>query len=201
MKRTWEIGAAGAALVLIFAGCSNTSSTASTAASAAGNAASTAASAASNAASTAASAAGGAASTAAGAASNAAKKAASAAGGAAAGAAGAAAEVASASDGGKVYATNCASCHQAQGQGLPGTFPPLAGNPVVTGDPAHLIHIVKYGLAGKVSVAGHDYNGQMPAWHPTLSDADVAAVVTYIRSSWGNKAGAVTTAQVTAVSQ
>ncbi|MGR4065988.1 MAG: c-type cytochrome [Vulcanimicrobiaceae bacterium] len=207
MKRIWEIGAAGAALVVVFAGCSNNSSSASSAAAStaqgAASAAQGAASAAQGAASGAASAAQGAASAARGAAS-----------GAAAAAAGAASSMksvagntmaaagASASDGGKVYTTNCSSCHQAQGQGVPGTFPPLAGNPVVTGDPKNLIHIVKFGLTGKVSVAGHDYNGQMPAWGKgTLSDADVAAVVTYIRSSWGNKAGAVSTADVTAVAQ
>jgi mono/diheme cytochrome c family protein len=229
MKRIWEIGAAGAALVLVFAGCSNNSSSASSAAassaaSAAQGAASGAASAAQGAASAAqgaASAAQGAASAAQGAASgaaSAAQGAASAAKGAAAGAAGAAAGAAgamksaagntvaaagaSASDGGKVYTTNCSSCHQAQGQGIPGTFPPLAGNAVVTGDATKLIHIVKYGLQGSVTVAGHAYNGQMPAWGKgTLSDADIAAVVTYIRSSWGNSAGAVSTAQVTAVAQ
>jgi len=232
MKRIWEIGAAGAALVLVFAGCSNNSSSASSAAASAAqgaasaaqgaaSAAQGAASAAQGAASGAASAAQGAAAAARGAASAAsgaasgaassARNAAAGAAGAAAGAAGAmksaagntvAAAGASASDGGKVYTTNCSSCHQATGQGIPGTFPPLAGNPVVTGDATKLIHIVKYGLQGSVSVAGHDYNGQMPAWGKgTLSDADIAAVVTYIRSSWGNKAGAVSTAQVTAVAQ
>lgn len=98
----------------------------------------------------------------------------------------------------KIFATNCASCHQASGKGQPGVFPPLAGNIVVTGSPAQVIHIVKDGLSGKIVVAGTTYNGQMPAWKGTLSDSDIAGVITYIRSSWGNHAGPVTTAQVTA---
>ena len=108
---------------------------------------------------------------------------------------------ASASDGAKVYQTNCSSCHQATGAGIEGTFPPLAGNAVVTGDPVKLIHIVKYGLTGKINVAGHPYNGMMPDWAKTISDADTAAALTYIRSSWGNKASAITEAQVKAVSK
>ena len=108
---------------------------------------------------------------------------------------------AAAADGAKVYETNCSSCHQAQGTGLAGSFPPLAGNPVVTGDPKRVIHTLKYGLNGKIQVAGHTYNGMMPAWGQSLSNADIAAVVTYIRSSWGNKASAVTESDVAAVAQ
>lgn len=104
---------------------------------------------------------------------------------------------ASAAAGSKVYTTNCSSCHQANGKGQPGVFPPLAGNAVVTGPADKVIHIVKNGLSGKISVNGATYNGQMPAWKGTLSDGDIAAVVTYIRSSWGNKASAVTASQVT----
>jgi mono/diheme cytochrome c family protein len=108
---------------------------------------------------------------------------------------------ASASDGAKVYQTNCSSCHQANGQGVEGTFPPLAGNPVVTGDPKQVIHIVKYGLNGSIQVSGHTFNGMMPAWGQQLSNADVAAVITYIRSSWGNSAPAVSESDVAGVSQ
>lgn len=105
---------------------------------------------------------------------------------------------ASAAAGEKVYTTNCSSCHQANGKGQPGVFPPLDGNPVVTGPADKVISIVKNGLSGKITVSGMTYNGQMPAWKGTLSDGDIAAVVTYIRSAWTNKAGAVTAAQVTA---
>jgi mono/diheme cytochrome c family protein len=105
---------------------------------------------------------------------------------------------ASAAAGAKVYTTNCSSCHQANGKGQPGVFPPLAGNPFVTGPADKVIHVVKDGLSGKITVNGVTYNGQMPAWKGTLSDSDIAAVVTYIRSSWGNKASAVTASTVTA---
>ena len=105
---------------------------------------------------------------------------------------------ASAAAGQKVYTTNCSSCHQANGKGQPGVFPPLDANPVVTGPADKVIAIVKNGLSGKITVNGTTYNGQMPAWKGTLSDNDIAAVVTYIRGAWTNKAGAVTAAQVTA---
>ncbi len=100
-------------------------------------------------------------------------------------------------NGAKVFASNCASCHGAQGQGLPGTFPPLANNPVVTGDANKVIGIVLDGLHGSISVNGATYNGQMPAWKGTLSNKDISDVITYIRGSLGNNhASAVTEAQV-----
>lgn len=105
---------------------------------------------------------------------------------------------ASAAAGQKVYTTNCSSCHQANGKGQPSVFPPLDGNPVVTGPADKVITIVKNGLSGKITVKGATYNGQMPAWKGTLSDGDIAAVITYIRSAWSNKAAGVTAAQVTA---
>jgi ubiquinol-cytochrome c reductase cytochrome b subunit len=100
-------------------------------------------------------------------------------------------------NGAKVFAANCASCHGAQGQGLPGAFPPLANNPTVTGDAGKVIGIVLSGLHGSITVNGAAYNGQMPAWKGTLSNADIADVITYIRGSLGNnKASAVTEKQV-----
>jgi mono/diheme cytochrome c family protein len=112
--------------------------------------------------------------------------------------AGVASNGALAAHGASVYSTNCSSCHQAQGQGVSGTFPPLAGNPAVTGPAAAVITIVKDGKSGPITVKGVSYNGQMPSWKATLSNDDIAAVVTYIRSSWGNHASAVTAAQVSA---
>jgi ubiquinol-cytochrome c reductase cytochrome b subunit len=115
---------------------------------------------------------------------------------AAAPAAGGAAASASA-NGAKVFSTNCSSCHGAAGTGLPGAFPPLAGNPVVTGDPAKVISIVSNGLKGSITVNGSTYNGTMPNWKGTLSNSDIASVVTYIRGGLGsNHASAVTEAQV-----
>ncbi|HVN70103.1 MAG TPA: cytochrome b N-terminal domain-containing protein [Candidatus Binatia bacterium] len=99
--------------------------------------------------------------------------------------------------GASVFSTNCASCHGATGEGVPGTFPPLANNPMVTGDPNKVIAIVLGGLHGAIVVNGSNYNGQMPPWKGTLSNKDVADVITYIRGSLGNnKASAVTEAQV-----
>jgi ubiquinol-cytochrome c reductase cytochrome b subunit len=99
--------------------------------------------------------------------------------------------------GAKVFSNNCSSCHGATGMGVPGSFPPLANNPVVTGDANKVIGIVLDGLHGSISVGGQAYNGQMPPWKGTLSNKDVADVVTYIRGSLGNnKASAVTEAQV-----
>jgi mono/diheme cytochrome c family protein len=99
-------------------------------------------------------------------------------------------------NGASIFTTNCSSCHQANGKGTPGVFPPLAGNAVVVGNASKVIHIVKNGLTGAVSVNGTTYNGVMPAWKSKLSTADIAHVVSYIRTSWGNHAGIVTTAQV-----
>ena len=105
------------------------------------------------------------------------------------------------SNGAKVFAANCASCHQADGKGVAGSFPPLVANTVVNGDPTKVIRIVKYGLNGKIQVAGHAYNGIMPPWGTQLSNAEIADVVTHIRSSWGNSASAVTEAQVAATAK
>ncbi len=100
-------------------------------------------------------------------------------------------------NGAKVFGTNCSSCHGAQGQGLPGAFPPLANNPVVTGEPNKVIGIVLGGLHAAITVNGQTYSGQMPAWKGTLSNKDLADVITYVRGSLGNNhASVVTEAQV-----
>lgn len=103
---------------------------------------------------------------------------------------------ASANDGARVYFTNCSDCHQADGRGLAGAFPPLAGNPVVTGDPGRLVRIVKDGLRGPIRVKGRSYGGEMPAWKGLLSPGEIAAVVTYIRAAWNNDAGPISEADV-----
>ncbi len=88
-----------------------------------------------------------------------------------------------------VYTTNCASCHQATGQGIPGAFPPLVGHaPVLAnaeGGYEYLENLLLYGLQGEINAAGQTYNGVMPAW-AQLSDDDLANVLNYILSSWGN---------------
>jgi mono/diheme cytochrome c family protein len=102
----------------------------------------------------------------------------------------------SSSDGGRIYVTNCSSCHQLDGRGVPGAFPALAGNRAVTGDPSRAIAAVKFGLRGPRPASGA--GGEMPAWNGLLSDAEIADVVTYIRFAWRNGASPVTQAQVRA---
>lgn len=99
-------------------------------------------------------------------------------------------------DGRQVYTTTCQACHQATGSGLPGVFPPLAGASWVTGD-AHIpAQIVLHGLTGPIEVAGTTYNGAMPGFGTQLNDAQIAAVLTFIRSEWGNSSPAVDEATV-----
>ncbi|MGV3710579.1 MAG: c-type cytochrome [Gemmatimonas sp.] len=98
----------------------------------------------------------------------------------------------------QIYAMTCAACHQANGNGLPNQFPPLASE-FVTGSEDRLIHIVLRGLTGEVEVEGEMFKGEMPGWAPALNDAQVASVLTYIRKSFGNNAPAVTAERVAAV--
>ncbi|NUQ92742.1 MAG: cytochrome c [Gemmatimonadaceae bacterium] len=97
--------------------------------------------------------------------------------------------------GAQIFSSTCAACHQAQGEGTP-TYPPLAGSEWVNGAESRLVRIVMHGLQGDVEVQGQVYNGAMPAWGTTLSDAEIAAVLTYIRASFGNQSLPVTTATV-----
>jgi len=83
--------------------------------------------------------------------------------------------------GDKVYAANCVACHQASGKGLPPAFPALDGSKIAAGDKKAHVDIV---LNGKPGTA-------MAAFGKLLSDTDIAAVVTYERNAWGNKAGDV----------
>ena len=97
-----------------------------------------------------------------------------------------------------LYNQNCAGCHGATGTGQPGVFPPLANNPVVNGPADKVIAIVNGGLTTPITVNGANFSGSMPAWKGNLTPAQIADVLTYVRSAWGNKAGPVTTAQVAA---
>lgn len=93
-------------------------------------------------------------------------------------------------DGKAVFAAQCAACHQATGKGLPGVFPPLDGSEWVQGDARTVANILQHGINGKISVAGADYNGAMPSFQQ-LSDAELAAVASHVRSTWSNKAPAL----------
>ncbi len=93
-----------------------------------------------------------------------------------------------------VYAQNCAACHQPNGEGIKGAFPPLAKADYLMADKERSIHILLEGLEGPITVNGESYNSVMPL--VKLNDADVASVLTYIRNSWGNKGEPVTQAEV-----
>lgn len=90
--------------------------------------------------------------------------------------------------GGKIYERHCASCHGAQGEGVPGAYPPLSGNRAVTmASTSNLVQVVLHG-GYPPSTRGVPRPFGMPPFATVLSDAEVAAVITYIRASWQNKA-------------
>jgi mono/diheme cytochrome c family protein len=92
------------------------------------------------------------------------------------------------------YQTVCATCHQAEGQGMPGAFPPLAGSEWVVGNPEVPIRISLLGLTGPIEVKGTTYNALMPP--PPLNDEQIAEAVTYARTHFGNTASEVDVALV-----
>jgi mono/diheme cytochrome c family protein len=109
--------------------------------------------------------------------------------------------VAAATGAEQLYQQRCSSCHQPNGQGVQGTFPPLAGSEYATAaNPAVPIRIVLNGMQGPITVHGVSYDGIMPPYGMgiQMSDEEVAAVLSYVRSSWGNQASAVTPQQVAA---
>ncbi len=93
----------------------------------------------------------------------------------------------------------CVLCHNTDGSGKPGQAPPLAGSEWALGSPARMIRIPMAGLTGPIQVKGQEWNLSMPAMGAGLNDEDLAAVLTYIRQSWGNKASEITPEQVKAV--
>lgn len=104
---------------------------------------------------------------------------------------GAAPAAGAAIDGRQVFVAKCQACHQAAGQGLPGVFPPLAGASWVQGPPEIPMQILLHGLNGPIEVAGATYKGSMPAFGEQMSDAELAAVLSFVRSAWGNTSPAV----------
>jgi mono/diheme cytochrome c family protein len=96
------------------------------------------------------------------------------------------ASAALAADGQRLFLDNCAACHRPNGMGVPGAFPALNGSKIALGDPKEPIGRV---LMGK---------GGMPSFQSELSDGDIAAVLTYVRGAWTNKAKPITAAQVAA---
>lgn len=98
-------------------------------------------------------------------------------------------------EGARLYATYCASCHQANGKGDGTRNPPLAESEWVTGDKIRLIQVVLNGLSGPISVNGVGYNEAMPA-HKYLNDGNIVSILNYIRKSWGNNADLISTNDV-----
>jgi nitrite reductase (NO-forming) len=94
----------------------------------------------------------------------------------------------------RTYDQNCLACHQPNGEGIPGAFPPLAGSDYLLAKPERAIDVLLNGLSGKISVKGKQYNGVMPAVQ--LSDESVANVLTYILNAWDNNGGEITPKQV-----
>ncbi len=96
----------------------------------------------------------------------------------------------------KVYLQNCVTCHQKDGGGIQHMNPPLIKTSYVLGDKAKIIQIVLNGFNEDVEIDGQKYSNNMPSLD-FLKDKEIADVLTYVRNSFGNKAGAVTLADVT----
>jgi mono/diheme cytochrome c family protein len=110
------------------------------------------------------------------------------------------AELSPAERGKKIFSANCATCHQANGQGVAGQYPPLAGSEFTTGGSRRPAMIVLKGLQGPVKVKGQQYGSAvMQPWDKTLTDQKIADVLTYERGDWGNHASPVTAEQVAAL--
>ena len=97
-----------------------------------------------------------------------------------------------------LFAGACSVCHQANGQGLDGVFPPLARSDFLLADAKRAIGVVLNGLQGKVTVNGKTYNSVMPPMSQ-LNDDEVANILAYVRNSWGNQGGAISAAEVAAI--
>lgn len=104
-----------------------------------------------------------------------------------------------ASAGETIYQQRCVTCHQANGAGIPGTFPPLAESEYANAaDPGVPARIVIHGISGPITVHGATYNSLMPPYGVgvVMSDEEIAQLLTYVRSSFGNSSSAVTAADV-----
>ena len=102
-----------------------------------------------------------------------------------------------AEDGKANYTLYCSACHAPDGKGINnGQFPPLAGSEWVKGDPNRMIQTVLHGLQGPISAAGKEYNLVMPPQGTALTDAQIASIITYVRSSWGHKESSVSISHI-----
>jgi len=99
-------------------------------------------------------------------------------------------------DGKRLFENTCSSCHGSNGAGMAGVFPPLNGSPLVTGNKEIPIKIVLQGLEGPLKINKTHYNSMMPSFEGSYSDAQIAAIITYLRSLPKNNAGEVTAKDV-----
>ncbi len=105
-------------------------------------------------------------------------------------------------DGQALFVANCSACHQTTGQGVPGVFPPLDGSKYVTGDKVErMAAIMIYGLKGPIHVNGTVYNNVMLPLGKTLNDKELAAIASYVRGAWSNKASGLEATVFTKVRQ
>mgnify|MGYP006208142369 FL=1 len=95
----------------------------------------------------------------------------------------------------KIYTTQCASCHMAEGEGIAEVFPPLAKSEYLN-DKNRLIKVVLQGVRGPMKINGIEYNSEMPG--VKLTDQQVSDVLNFIRNSWGNKAAPILPAEIKA---
>ena len=95
----------------------------------------------------------------------------------------------------KIYNQYCLACHQSNGMGASGRFPPLKATDWVTGDKKRLVHLILNGMEGEIEVNGEIYNGLMPQ-HSFLNDDQIANVLTYIRTNFGNNASSLSAKEV-----
>ena len=88
-----------------------------------------------------------------------------------------------------MFGANCSVCHQENGQGIAGAFPPLAGHVAELfaqqSGRDYLVRLVLFGLEGTISAKGSSYSSAMPPW-PQLTDSEIAAALDYVLSAWGN---------------
>jgi mono/diheme cytochrome c family protein len=100
------------------------------------------------------------------------------------------------SEGQQLYNKYCMACHQSDGKGASGRFPPLNKTDWVIGNKERLVHLMLNGMEGPIEVNGENYNGIMPQ-HSFLKDNEIAEVLSYIRTHFGNTSNSISTEEVT----
>lgn len=96
----------------------------------------------------------------------------------------------------QIFTTTCQVCHQATGLGIPGAFPPLEGSEWVMGPPKRIVAILLHGINGEIVVKGEKFQNAMPPFKDQFSSADIAAVATFVRQTFGKKTDVITAATV-----